>query len=170
MIHIYTGDGKGKSTAAAGLALRGIGAGMTVVFVQLLKDGSSSEVAMLSKLGAKVHCCSTGGKFTFQMSDEKKSSVAADIVSALDQVAEIMSAGSADMIVVDEFFGAYSTGLLGNDLAEKIVDSVPENVELVLTGRNALDSFVSRADYVTVMDKIKHPFDRGIAARRGIEY
>lgn len=170
MIHIYTGDGKGKSTAAAGLALRGIGAGMTVVFVQLLKDGSSSEIAMLCKLGAKVRCCSTGGKFTFQMSDEEKSAVAADINSALDQVAEIMSAGSADMIVVDEFFGAYSSGLLGNDLAERIVDSVPENVELVLTGRNAPDSFVNRADYVTVMNKVKHPFDRGIEARRGVEY
>lgn len=170
MIHIYTGDGKGKSTAAAGLALRGIGAGMTVLFVQLLKDGSSSETAMLSKLGAKVRCCSTGGKFTFQMSDEEKSSAAADIVSTLNQCAEIMSAGSADMIVVDEFFGAYSSGLIDNDLAERIVGSVPENVELVLTGRNAPDSFVSRADYVTVMDKVKHPFDRGITARRGIEY
>lgn len=170
MIHIYTGNGKGKTTAAVGLSLRGIGAGMKVIFVQLLKDGSSSEVAMLSKLGAKVRCCSTGGKFTFQMSDEEKSSVAADIVSALNQVAEIMSAGSADLIVVDEFFGAYSTGLLSSDLAEKIVDSVPKNVELILTGRNAPASFVSRADYVTVMDKVKHPFDRGITARRGIEY
>lgn len=170
MIHIYTGCGKGKTTAAVGLAIRGAGAGMNVFFMQFLKDGSSSEIEMMRKLGIRIRSTPQCKKFTFNMSDGELSAVRAEHNRILENVRELMNSGKADMIILDEFFGALDKNLLDRDFAEKLICESKFSGELILTGRNAPDVFVERADYVTVMELKKHPYENGISARRGIEY
>ncbi len=170
MIHIYTGCGKGKTTAAIGLAVRGSGAGMNVYFMQLLKNGSSSEIGMLRKLGIKLRYVPQCEKFTFNMNTDELTAVKAEHNKILENVRELIISGIADMIVIDEFFGAYDKNLLDRKFASELICNSKFNCELILTGRNAPDFFVEKADYVTVMESKKHPYDKNIAARKGIEY
>lgn len=169
MIHIYTGNGKGKTTASVGQVIRGAGAGMKVFFFQFMKDGSSSEISVLEKIGVTVMCCHECNKFTFQMNEDEISAVKISHNKILDKAINIIESGSADMIVLDEFFGAYNANLLDSELAEKII-SGKYNAEIILTGRNAPSVFMNKADYITVMQKLKHPYDSGAGARKGIEY
>ena len=170
MLHIYTGNGKGKTTAAVGIAVRAAGAGMRVHFFQMMKDGTSSEVSMLKKLGigykAGRACC----KFSFEMSESEKAAAAAEHLSILSEAAELMRSGASDLIVIDEFFCALSTGLLEREAAEAFVSRAEESTELILTGRGACPPFTGYADYITEMQPLKHPYDNGITARKGIEY
>ena len=150
MIHVYYGDGKGKTTAAMGLALRMLAAGGGVVIVQFLKDGESGEVRMLSdRLDVPVFAGAPTNKFTWEMTDEElvETSEAHDksLASALAEV----EASGARMLVLDEGAG---------------------KLEVVLTGRNPSEDIISRADYLTEMKCRKHPFERGVASRKGVEY
>lgn len=169
MIHIYTGDGKGKTTSATGLAVRGAGAGMRVFFFQFMKNYGSSEIVMLEKIGIPVVCCKECSKFIFQMNETEISAVKDSHNIILDKIYHIIQSDSADMIILDEFFSAYNKNLLDRERAEKIILSEC-SVEIILTGRNAPDLFIDKADYVTVMTKVKHPYDNGTYARKGIEY
>ncbi|MBR6046054.1 MAG: cob(I)yrinic acid a,c-diamide adenosyltransferase [Ruminococcus sp.] len=171
MIHIYSGDGKGKTSAAVGLALRGAGAGLRVCFYQFLKDGSSSEIAMLrAAAGISVICCEVCSKFVFQMSEAEKAAVTARHNEMLEQAKETVRSGGADMIVLDELFGAYSEGMLDRSAAEEIVRSCPVSTELVLTGRDPAEFFCERADYHSEIRSVRNPYDKGVKARKGIEY
>lgn len=171
MIHIYTGNGKGKSTAAAGLAVRAAGAGMRVCFIQLLKNGTSSEIAMLKKLGIMVRCAESCNKFTFAMTDEERSELTEEHNSLLSDAERLLRSKTVDLLVLDEFMAAYNGELLDRDLAEMVVKAAAEaERELVLTGRNVPEKFVEMADYVTVMEAKKHPYEKGVTARKGIEY
>lgn len=169
MIHIYTGDGKGKTTSAVGLAVRGAGAGMRVFFFQFMKDGSSSEIRMLENIGITVISCSECSKFTFLMNEKELSAVRSTHNSMLKRVESIINCGMADMVIFDEFTGTYNSNLFDRELAEKVILS-KTNAEIVLTGRNAPKVFTEKADYITIMQKEKHPYDRGTGARKGIEY
>ncbi len=169
MIHIYTGDGKGKTTSAVGLAVRGAGAGMRVFLFQFMKDGSSSEIRMLENIGITVICCQECGKFTFLMNEKELSAVRDTHNSMLKRAERIINCGMTDMVIFDEFIGTYNSNLFDRELAEKVVLS-ETNVEIVLTGRNAPKVFTEKADYITVMQKGKHPYDKGKIARKGIEY
>lgn len=169
MIHIYTGDGKGKTTSAAGLAVRGAGAGMRVFFFQFMKNGSSSEIRMLENMGINVICCRECSKFTFLMNEKELSAVRNTHNIMLEKAWSIINKNTADMVVLDEFIGAYNSSLFDRELAEKIVLSRTD-IEIILTGRNAPEIFTDKADYVTVMQKEKHPYDKGTGARKGIEY
>lgn len=168
MLHIYTGNGKGKTTAAAGLAVRGAGAGFQVYFYQFLKDGSSSEAAMLRKLGIITEN-SVCTKFAFAMTEKEKAELRTVQNNMLLKIRELITSKTADMIILDEFFGAYSENLLDRRLAESFVE-IKENCEIILTGRNAPDFFLNVADYATEMKEKKHPYNKGIKARKGIEY
>ncbi len=171
MIHIYSGDGKGKTTAATGIAIRAAGAGMLVCFCQFLKNGTSSEIALLRSIdGIKVSCCEECNKFTFEMNDEERSAVLKRHNEMLSEAKNIIEKASADMIVLDEFFGAYNTGLLDRSCAEYLVLNCPENIELVLTGREPAQIFCEAADYHSEIRSIRHPYENGLPARRGIEY
>lgn len=169
MIHIYTGDGKGKTTLAVGLAVRGAGAGMRVFFFQFMKNGSSSEIRMLENMGINVICCRECSKFTFLMNEEELSAVKNTHNNMLEKAESIIIGGIADMVVLDEFIGTYNGNLFDRELAERVVLSKTDT-EIVLTGRNAPKIFTDKADYVTVMQKEKHPYDKGTGARKGIEY
>lgn len=169
MIHIYTGNGKGKTTASVGQAIRGAGAGMRVFFFQFMKNGSSSEISVLEKIGITVMCCCECNKFTFQMNEEEITAMKVSHNRILDKAVSIIESDSYNMVVLDEFFGAYNANLFDRELAEKVI-SEDSDTEIILTGRNAPSLFTDKADYVTIMQKEKHPYDNGAGARRGIEY
>lgn len=168
MIHIYCGDGKGKTTAAAGLAVRAKGAGIDTAFFQFLKDGSSSEVAQLEKLGITV-TTSRCVKFTFEMTPEEKRQMTEVQDAMLCRALELVKQGCG-LIVLDEFFGAVTTGTLSNDAAEKFVEDFPASAELVLTGRDPGEFFLGKADYISEIKAVRHPYSSGLPARKGIEY
>ena len=165
LLHLYYGDGKGKTTAAMGLALRALGSGKRVIIVQFLKGGQSGEIPLLEQLGATVYRGKAGQKFVFQMNKAEKAATRAlqnqNLAAALAQ--------PCDMLVLDETLGAIEAGLLDEDVIAGFLQSRPEQLEVVMTGRYPSDRLVELADYVSRIDKVKHPFDKGIGARAGIE-
>ncbi len=170
MIHIYCGNGKGKTTAAAGLAVRALGAGLEPAFFQFLKNGSSSEIKVLRDAGMPVRCCEACTKFTFRMNSEEKDEVRKCHNRMLQEAAAYAAEHSSAVVVLDEFLDAYKSELLDRNAAEKLVLDFPEGCELVLTGRNPAEIFVSAADYISEINALKHPYSRGVTARKGIEY
>lgn len=171
LIHIYCGDGKGKTTAAVGLAVRAAGSGMKVHFVQFLKGSPTSEIAVLEKIeNITIRRCDRDYGFTFAMSDDDKAAITACHNRMLAEALELMQSGGADMVVLDEFNAAYSCGLLDKELADSIVLEKPADTELILTGRDPQPKFVEAADYVSEILAVKHPYSHGIEARKGVEY
>lgn len=169
MIHIYCGDGKGKTTAAVGLAVRMAGFGGKVLFGQLFKDGSSSEIAVLKSVPNITvrHCATIPGRF-LRLTPEQRAIVAGDYTAYLQGL--LADAQGYDLLVLDEVISACNHGTVPTQMLLDFLDKVPEEREVVLTGRNPSEALLTRADYVTRMEKVKHPFDRGITAREGIEY
>ncbi len=166
MIHIYTGDGKGKTTAAVGLTVRAIGNGLKVFFVQFIKGAHTGEIEIFQKFPelVEVYRCSTG--FIYENPDNSQIET---VRKCLKEVEEKIKENNYDMIVLDELSVALSTGLISRSDAERLIQ-LSENAEIIITGRNAPEWLIERADLVTEMKKLKHYFDRGIKARRGIEY
>lgn len=169
MIHIYTGSGKGKTTAAVGLAVRAIGSGMNVCFCQFLKNGSSSEIGILRDAGAEIRFCIECDKFSFAMTPEEKASVTRAHNRQLTEIMQMLTNRSFDMIVLDELFSAYNNSLLDRKLARDIVSNSGDT-ELILTGRSPSRYFLERADYISRIQAVKHPYSKGVSARKGIEY
>lgn len=171
LLHIYCGDGKGKTTAAVGLAVRSAGRGMQVVFAQFLKGRDSGEVGVLRQIpGITVLRPDRDYGFTRSMTPEDRAAVTRCHNALLLEIRERMEAGKADLVVLDEFCAACSTGLLDEALAAQVVLGRPESVEMVLTGRDPQVPFVEAADYISEIRAVRHPYTRGIQARRGIEY
>lgn len=170
MLHIYTGNGKGKTTAAVGLAVRAAGAGLRVHFFQMMKDGTSSEIAMLEKLGVTVKASESCCKFSHEMNDSEKAIATAEHTAMLAEIMMLLGTGLADLVVIDEFFCALSAKLVDSSLAEAMLNSYNGKTELVLTGRGACSPYTDRADYITEMTPLRHPYDKGVQARKGIEY
>jgi cob(I)alamin adenosyltransferase len=170
MIHLYCGDGKGKTTAALGLVIRALGSGFRVVFVQFLKNQATGELAMLDGLqGVTVLRGKEGSGFSFSMTEEEKEKTKRLHTENLKSAMALAASGKCDMLVLDEAIGAYARDLVDRTLLEEFVQNKPEQLELVLTGRDPAEWMIDRADYVSEIKKIKHPYDRGIPARTGIE-
>lgn len=169
LIHIYCGDGKGKTTAAVGLAVRAAGAGKRVVFTQFFKNGNSSEVGMLKKLDniQSIHCKTVPGRFK-NMTEEQKAQARADYSQLLETV--LTEAQTADLLVLDEAISACNNGTIREERIQQFLRTKQEGLEVVLTGRNPSAELLELADYVTEMKKRKHPFDKGIPARHGVEF
>lgn len=171
LIHIYCGNGKGKTTAALGLALRAAGAGMNVHIVQLLKGGESSELESIAHIRSiTVDRPQKNYGFTRSMSEKDKAEITVCHNKMLASAYEKMQSGSIDMLIVDEFFAGYNNCLISKELAEKIVFEKTNDCELVLTGREPDEKFIAVADYVSEIAAVKHPYEKGISARKGIEY
>lgn len=166
LVHLYWGDGKGKTTAAMGLALRALAAGSRVVIVQFLKGAQSGEIELLSRLGAKIYRGKPGHKFVFQMNEEEKEETRRQqqelLLAALQE--------PADMLILDEACAACQLHMVSEALLQKTVMEKPETQELVLTGRSPAPWMKECADYITEMHNERHPFDRGIKARKGVEF
>ena len=169
MVHLYLGDGKGKTTCAMGLALRAAGREQRVVIAQFLKSGDSGERLALKRFSnVTLLPVPERVKFTFAM-DAMEKEAAAEQSSRLLAAAQGLMSG-CDLLVLDEICAAVSTGLLPLEQVTGLLDRRPESLEVVLTGRDPAPALYDRADYITEMVKRKHPFDRGAAARRGVEY
>lgn len=166
LIHVYYGDGKGKTTAAMGLATRALGAGMRVTVLQFLKNRPSSEVAMLEKLGAKVLRGQVNDKFIFQMNDAEREETARIHAENFRLAAE----SGCELLVLDEALSAVSVGVFSQEALVAFLKGKPPAMEVVLTGHAALEPVMQQADYITHMVCERHPYARGIAARQGIEY
>ncbi|MCL1795660.1 MAG: cob(I)yrinic acid a,c-diamide adenosyltransferase [Clostridia bacterium] len=171
LVHVYTGDGKGKTTAALGLLLRASGRGMRAVLVQFFKGRDTGEVHALKNLNGVTVLRHTRDLGFYAFADETgKAEMARQNNDILLEASRLVYEGRCDLLVLDEICAAYANGALDIALADKLILHKPFGLELVLTGRNAPGHFVDAADYVTEFIKRKHPYDGGIAAREGIEY
>lgn len=171
LIHIYCGDGKGKTTASMGLAVRAAGAGMRVHIVQLLKGSKTAELESLALIpNIRVTRPDRNYGFTFSMTDEDKAAITKCHNALLEEALREMKNDEIDMLVIDEFCAGYNCGLVDKALADKIILHKPEKCELVLTGRDPEQKYVDAADYVSEIRAVKHPYEKGIDARRGIEF
>ena len=192
LLHIYCGDGKGKTSAAVGLALRMAGCGKKAVVVRFLKKEDSGEAAALRTFPqVMVLPCTECFGFTWQMTEEEKRRSAEYCRKQFQEAcgeakrfcAEAECAGQETkertcaeveepevLLVLDELCAALNSGLLELSPVLAFLDSRPSNLEVAVTGRKPPEELLSRADYVTELRMIAHPFTRGVGARRGIEY
>lgn len=165
-VQVYTGDGKGKTTASFGLAIRGAGAGFNVFIIQFMKQGDYSEIKAL-KIFKNIFVEQYGaGKFVRgKPSDEEK----ANCKKGFERLCNIIQAGKHDIVIADEANVACKCGLLTQENLIHLMDIKPQHVELIITGRDAPDIVVEKADLVTEMNSIKHYYQQGVPARTGIE-
>lgn len=171
MLHIYFGNGKGKTTAAAGLAVRASGAGLKTVIFQFLKDGTSSEISVLRSLkNIRVVCCEECDKFCCSMNDEELERIRRRHDLMLREAMELTESGNAGLIILDEFLDAYNEKLVDSSLADSFISGLSGKYEVVMTGRAPASHILEKADYATEMTALKHPYSKGISARPGIEY
>jgi len=170
--HIYFGNGKGKTTAALGLALRASGCGKKVVVILFLKDWKCGELASFALLPnvAVFYGKSAGSVFVRDMSDEQKAETKAIHDKNLARALELQKNGECDLLVLDEATDAYQLGVLEPELFSSLLEGKPEPLELVITGHSPDGWMLEKADYVTEMVKHKHPYDKGVTARIGVEY
>ena len=170
LIHIYCGDGKGKTTAAVGLAVRCAGRGNKVLLVQFLKSRDSGELYSLAKLpDIEVMRGKESKKFTFQMNEEEKHALLIEHNKMFEQVLAKIKNGGYSLLILDEVIGALNAKVFEMPKLIEFLRHKPENLEVVLTGRNPAPELVEIADYVSEMRKVKHPMYKGIMAREGIE-
>lgn len=170
LVQIYYGDGKGKTTAAFGLAFRCAGWGRKVVIAQFLKSRACGEVMAaerfpeLTVLRTKeIH------KFTFQMNEEEKAATARNCQDLFRQATALAVEQQARLLVMDEVIDA-ARGLLPMDELCAFLDNKPEELEVVMTGHSLPQELADRADYITLVRKEKHPYDKGVMARKEIEF
>lgn len=164
MIHLYWGDGKGKTTAAMGLAVRALGQGKKVTIVQFCKNGTSGELEPLRRLGAVIYSGQPETRLVSRMTEEEKRSVR---ILQNAQLTEAL-ANPPELLILDEACAAIQYQLIARSLIEQALSL--KNCEVVLTGRNPSGWLVEKADYNTEMHLHAHPYQHGIPARKGVEY
>lgn len=170
LIHIYCGDGKGKTTASIGLGVRAAGYGMKVVFTQFMKNNSSNELKILEKID-NIHMlfCDKEFGFVWNMTEQEKEDAKKEYTKQFEKAIDYAVKNNCDMLIMDEFMSCFELQFVDNNKALEFLRNKPEKLEVVLTGRNPSDELCELADYITEMKKIKHPFDNGVNARNGIE-
>ena len=166
-LQVYTGEGKGKTTAALGLSLRAAGAGLKVYIVQFLKQGDYSEIKALKRFSGAIVLEQFGlGQFVKGQPTQAEMNAAQ---GGLEKARQVLSSGDYDMVILEEANVAAAIGLFSvKDLMDTIQQK-PDHVELVITGRGAAPEVIEKADLVTEMKAVKHYYDKGVQARRGIE-
>lgn len=170
-VHVYTGDGKGKTSAAVGLGVRALGHGLRVCFIQLLKppDDPSGEIEPLRKLGAEVFRFQ-GQRPTFTLRSEKeRAELVASSALAFARIRQVVSSHRHDVVIVDELCPAIAEGLIPEEAALDLLKMRPPDMEFVITGRDAPASLTEAADLVTRMECVRHPYDSGDTDRPGID-
>ena len=169
LVQVYTGNGKGKTTAAFGLALRAIGRGLKVYIIQFIKGGFDyGELYIVDKLpNLKLKAFGRGKFITEKPAGKEDIALAKE---ALVLAEKVVKSGEYDVVILDEINVALSLKLISLEKVLELIKDKPKHVELVLTGRNVADEIVEAADLVTEMKEIKHPFNKGYQARKGIEY
>jgi len=169
MIHIYCGDGKGKTTAALGLICRHVGTGGNAVLAQFLKSLPTGELATLDLLGVPVYRNELPHGFFPNMSEEMQSRVREMHDKTLAEVTQLARTNECSLLVLDELCAAMTLGLIDREAVLSLLDEHGET-ELVITGRDPDAALLARADYITEMKLARHPYEKGVLARKGIEY
>ncbi|MCQ2401856.1 MAG: cob(I)yrinic acid a,c-diamide adenosyltransferase [Lachnospiraceae bacterium] len=173
LVEMYYGNGKGKSTAAFGLALRALGHGMKVFIYQFLKDGISGEVNMLKSMKGVTYMENTvHSPFLFNLTPDQQEYFAELYQNEFERVISEVKSGNYDLCIIDEVIDAANLNLINKENLINLMDTKPANTELVITGHEygePLDCYKAHADYVTNFRKEKHPFDNGEGCRKGIE-
>lgn len=172
LTHIYTGDGKGKTTAAMGLVLRALGCGYEVKVFQFCKGMPSGELGALAKLPhVSVRRDSCGSKkFSWDMSEAEKAEWIDAQQALYDEACEAACSPDVDMVVLDEALGAMHAGAIQPAQLKYLIGHKYKGTELIITGRAAPRELIDLADYVTEMKMLKHPYEQGVDARRGVEF
>jgi len=175
LVQIYTGDGKGKTTAAFGLALRAAGQGNKVLIYQFLKppslDIGERFALQLGAVRIRVEVLDVPWDMSGSMDDEKAvAGMQAAISEALERIAQTGEKRFYDVLILDEIVYCLSKGLAKLEDIKNIINRRDPGVEIVMTGRGATEQLLELADLVTEMKNVKHPFDKGLSARRGIEF
>ncbi|WMJ89520.1 cob(I)yrinic acid a,c-diamide adenosyltransferase [Anaerocolumna sp. MB42-C2] len=170
LIHVYCGDGKGKTTAAIGLAIRAAGSGMKVVLLQFLKGRVVSELESLKLIpGITVIRNHKDLGFYNTMSPQDKKDITVYHNENLRKALDMVKRDSCDLLILDEIMAAYKYELVDCPLIDDLILNKKKELELVLTGRDPAPLFLEKADYVSEIKKVKHPYDKNITARKGIE-
>ena len=174
LVLVHTGEGKGKTTAAIGLAVRAWGDGFRILILQFIKGswkyGELSTLKALAEIDGRIEIRPTGIGFTRNASSEEMAVHREKARTALQEALTEMTSGQWDMIILDEINYALNFGLLEEQEVLELLSQKPTDLHLVLTGRNALPAIIDYADLVTEMRLIKHPFQKGIRAQKGIEF
>jgi len=167
LVHIYTGNGKGKTTAAFGLAVRMLGRGGKVIILQFMKAPKAyGEQVKIAECGAVIE---SFGLPRFVHGKPTEEDIAA-AKRALERAREVVSSGEWDLVILDEICVALGFGMISIDEVKELVAKKAPHTELVLTGRYCPEELFELADYVTEMKELKHPYQRGVLARKGVEY
>ncbi|NLL79016.1 MAG: cob(I)yrinic acid a,c-diamide adenosyltransferase [Clostridiales bacterium] len=171
LIHLYHGDGKGKTTAAVGLAVRALGAGKKIVFLQCMKGSDTSEITVLQKLsGIQILRNTEDCGFYKNMTEEQKQRMRSMHDDSMRHALELIRREECDLLILDEITYPFAWELIDKEPVLKLLKHKPEELEIVMTGRNPQPELFECADYITEMCCRKHPYERGIAARKGIEF
>lgn len=171
LVHIYCGDGKGKTTAAMGLVLRCAGAGERVLVFQFLKGNTSSERNILKEIDNITLLEGYPDiKFSYKMTEQDKLDITKYYEKKFKNIVEELNGGAYRLVVLDEMIAAINLGFLDRDAVIGFLKNKPESLEVVMTGREPDEGLLALADYVTDMRKIKHPYELGIRARKSIEF
>ncbi len=171
LVHVYTGDGKGKTTAAVGLGVRAYGRGMKVLLIQFLKGMETGELRAVKAFGSGFEIARSKEivKFTWQMDEHERKETEKMQVKLFEKAQIAAAGGEKNLIILDEIMAAIKAGMIRKEDVLKFVENKPANVELVLTGRQAPKELIELADYVSEIKAVKHPMEKGIKARKGIE-
>lgn len=168
LVQVYTGEGKGKTTASLGLAFRAVGTGLNVIMVQFLKPNEEYGEQISAKNFDGFEIVSMGlDHMTSEVTREEDIRIAKE---TLEYLSDLLRSGRYDIVIADEINVALSWELLTPEDVIEVLEGRSANTEVVLTGRGAPQEIIDYADLVTEMVPIKHPFDKGIGARRGVEY
>ena len=170
LVHIYCGNGKGKTTTGMGLCTRAAGYGLQVLFFQFLKDNSSNERKILEAVDNITWIDGLDQeKFSFQMTEEEKAERRVFYGEQLKRVTKEAVDGDYDVLFLDESIYTIRAGLLDEQILLDFLDHKPEKLEVILTGQGPDEELIKRADYVSEICMRKHPYEKGIPARPGIE-
>ena len=171
LIHVYTGDGKGKTTSAVGLAVRALGYNMKVCYTYFHKRPEKygyTEINQLEKLGAKIY--GFAKNHLFCNSETKAETLKKECAEGISILKKEVFGQDFDLLIMDEILISVRDGFLAEETLINFIKSKPKNLELVMTGRGATEKIKQLADYVSKVTKIKHPYDKKIKSRKGIEF
>ena len=172
LVQIYTGNGKGKTTAALGQGFRSAGRGLKVYMIQFLKSADSGELHSAEKLedAFKIFRFESKRDFFWKLNDEQKNELKKEIGQAFDFAKAVMERKECDVLILDEIMGTVNNKLIEEQELCNFIKNKHPSIELIMTGRNAPESVIALADYVSEINAMKHPMEQGIAAREGIEF
>ena len=171
LIHIYCGDGKGKTTAAMGLGMRAAGREMKVLLTQFLKSNTSGELNSIEKLKDYFHIVKGEpvGKFVWNMNDEEKEAAKIEHTNRFNDIVKKAIDEKYEVLILDEIIATINIGFIDLELVTEFLKSKPKSLEVVMTGRDPKEELIELANYVSEIKCIKHPFNDGIPSRIGIE-